>query len=596
MSMCAPETPHSADPHRAAMTAGAPSRVEPLPATPEADPRAGQQAGAAPQPAATPQAGAAVRGRQVLVVGIDYAPDSTGIAPYTTGLAEHLATRAAGVTVLTGVPRHPDGSVPAAYRRALRFADPAWARPDGPRVIRLRHCSSGAGTLRRAVHELSFLLSAIAYGRSLTPDVVVGITPSPAAAAAAAWLARRCSARLITVVQAASPHPVGAPATPGRLRSVPTTARAFDPTGGEPTRIESPGAGPGGRDRASPPPRWRTSLALPPSATPVGDGFERPSGPGRHRARGRAGLGLAVRVAPALERYALRRSDEVAVVSDAFRPAALSSGVDPQRLHLLPNWTRGAASAESRQSARTALGWPLDRFVVVHAAPMGPRQDLGTVIESARLLSLRSEARPAPADTVDIVLLGDGSQRAALEQQAFGLTHVRFVDPMDEDREPLMLAAADVLLIAETASPVCRATPGQLAGYLGAGRPVLAAAREQGATGCELRRTGGAGVRVDPGDPAAMADALLALLRAPRQRGLMGRAALRYARGQLGRTASLHRLDLIVDAALSPDRGRCVTPSRIDINSVLRSPGPNGRGTVVAPSDGPSDRPTHRGH
>ena len=32
-----------------------------------------------------------VAGKHVLVVGINYAPEPTGIAPYTTGLAEHLA-------------------------------------------------------------------------------------------------------------------------------------------------------------------------------------------------------------------------------------------------------------------------------------------------------------------------------------------------------------------------------------------------------------------------------------------------------------------------------------------------------------------------
>src|SRR4051812_37706379 len=86
----------------------------------------------------SPQATAGLAGRHVLVIGIDYAPDTAGIAPYTTGLAEHLASSAAGVTVLTGVPRNPDGSLPAPYRRGRRFADPAWRQAEGPRVIRLR--------------------------------------------------------------------------------------------------------------------------------------------------------------------------------------------------------------------------------------------------------------------------------------------------------------------------------------------------------------------------------------------------------------------------------------------------------------------------
>src|SRR3954471_14586146 len=78
----------------------------------------------------SPQATSGLAGRHVLVIGTDYAPDTTGIAPYTTALAEHLASSAACVTVLTGVPRHPDGSVPAPYRHGRRFAEPAWRQAE----------------------------------------------------------------------------------------------------------------------------------------------------------------------------------------------------------------------------------------------------------------------------------------------------------------------------------------------------------------------------------------------------------------------------------------------------------------------------------
>ena len=61
-----------------------------------------------------------VAGKHVLVVGINYAPEPTGIAPYTTGLAEHLAQTAASVEVFTGLPHYPSWDVPRPYRRRLR--------------------------------------------------------------------------------------------------------------------------------------------------------------------------------------------------------------------------------------------------------------------------------------------------------------------------------------------------------------------------------------------------------------------------------------------------------------------------------------------
>jgi colanic acid biosynthesis glycosyl transferase WcaI len=47
---------------------------------------------------------ASIVGKRVLVVGINYWPEPTGIAPYNTGMAEYLADLGAKVTVLTGVP------------------------------------------------------------------------------------------------------------------------------------------------------------------------------------------------------------------------------------------------------------------------------------------------------------------------------------------------------------------------------------------------------------------------------------------------------------------------------------------------------------
>ncbi|MBD0321819.1 MAG: glycosyltransferase WbuB, partial [Aldersonia sp.] len=44
---------------------------------------------------------------RVKIVGINYAPETTGIAPYTSGLADGLAARGHRVEVLTGQPHYP---------------------------------------------------------------------------------------------------------------------------------------------------------------------------------------------------------------------------------------------------------------------------------------------------------------------------------------------------------------------------------------------------------------------------------------------------------------------------------------------------------
>jgi colanic acid biosynthesis glycosyl transferase WcaI len=44
---------------------------------------------------------------RVLIIGINYRPEPTGIGPYTAGLAENLAARGDEVTVITGLPSYP---------------------------------------------------------------------------------------------------------------------------------------------------------------------------------------------------------------------------------------------------------------------------------------------------------------------------------------------------------------------------------------------------------------------------------------------------------------------------------------------------------
>ena len=114
------------------------------------------------------------------------------------------------------------------------------------------------------------------------------------------------------------------------------------------------------------------------------------------------GGGRLTGVTSRLEGVALRAATTVAVVSDSFIPAVKAYGVESRRIALLRNWTRVTRSPLSRDEARARLGWPTDRFLAVHTGNIGFKQDLGNVVEAARLLT---------GSTVLTVLVGDGSQR-----------------------------------------------------------------------------------------------------------------------------------------------------------------------------------------
>lgn len=131
----------------------------------------------------------------ITIIGINYAPEHTGIAPYTTELAEHLAKKH-NVTVLTGVPHYPQWSVAPGHRR-WRYEE----QRNGVRVVRHRHfVPSRPNALTRAGYELTFAARVLA-ARSSSPDVVLAVVPTLFSAMAAARIARRSAAPLGVVVQ-----------------------------------------------------------------------------------------------------------------------------------------------------------------------------------------------------------------------------------------------------------------------------------------------------------------------------------------------------------------------------------------------------------
>lgn len=115
---------------------------------------------------------------RVLIVGLNYAPEPTGIAPYTAGLARGLHERGHEVRVVTAFPHYPQWRVdrdPASLESAV---------VPGVEVTRVRHYVPSRPTgVRRAASELSFALGAATRNWG-GPDVV--ISPSPALFAAAA--------------------------------------------------------------------------------------------------------------------------------------------------------------------------------------------------------------------------------------------------------------------------------------------------------------------------------------------------------------------------------------------------------------------------
>jgi glycosyltransferase involved in cell wall biosynthesis len=412
-----------------------------------------------------------LEGKHALIVGINYAPEPTGTAPYTTAMAEHLAEHATGVTVFSGMPHYPTWSIDPAHKGKLRSTEHV-SLSSGKHLTlkRFRHYVPGhQSAISRAGYEASFLGHTLTARLRHRPDLVIAVTPTLGGAVAGARLARRHDSKLLVVVQE-------------------LVAKAATQTGIR-------------------------------------------------------GGSYAAATTGSIERYALSRADQVAIVSEAFRDQLNEYGVGDDKISLLPNWTHISPTHQNRSDARRALGWPVDGFTVVHTGNIGLKQDLGNLVEVARLASSVRDLR--------FVIVGDGNQRAAVEAQAAGLTNLVFVDPMDGRQYPRALAAADLLVINERPGVGEMSLPSKLTSYLPSGRPVIAAVADHGATARELLRTRGAALIVPPGDPVAFLEGVLNLRLDPTRRARMSAVGKTYAETMLGKRAATARLDAVIDRCLS---------------------------------------------
>jgi len=126
---------------------------------------------------------------RILVLGTNYAPEKTAIAPFTTGMCEHLAGKGHDVTVVTAFPYFPEWKVQEGYRGHLYKAELI----KNVRVRRVWHFvpNRASNLFQRLAHDLSFTFNAFLAGLFIRDfDVVYCSFPPPTLALTAYALAK----------------------------------------------------------------------------------------------------------------------------------------------------------------------------------------------------------------------------------------------------------------------------------------------------------------------------------------------------------------------------------------------------------------------
>lgn len=220
-----------------------------------------------------------------------------------------------------------------------------------------------------------------------------------------------------------------------------------------------------------------------------------------------------------LERFLYTHADRIVVNSPGFIQHIQSRG--GKNIFLVPNGADPLFFSTAEQDRDQLFPEWRQKFVVLYTGAHGMSNDLEVVLQAANLL----QSYPA----IQFVLLGDGKEKPALQEQAarMGLKNLEFRDSLPKTRMPTLISAADACIAILKPVEMYKTTyPNKVFDYMACGKPVVLAI--DGVIR-EVVENAQCGYFCPPGDPQNLSEAILKLYQDPvvsRNMGLNGRKYL----------------------------------------------------------------------
>lgn len=245
-----------------------------------------------------------------------------------------------------------------------------------------------------------------------------------------------------------------------------------------------------------------------------------------------------------IHRAALRHAARVIVLGDDMRDRIVSKGVASERVVVVRDGASiPAVLAPPNHPAVRDIRGGAD-FVVLHAGNLGFYGAWTTLLDAAKLL---------PENGTRMIFIGDGANRAHLEEFSRGSTTVRFLPFRPPEEIPCVMAAGDLHVVTIRRGLGGIVVPSKLYSILAAGRPILAVAPEDTDV-ARIVRSNECGVVADPDKPEEVAAVIRALKCDSARLESMGRRA-RAAAENYARVNELEKFLGVMEEVHSQARG-----------------------------------------
>jgi glycosyltransferase involved in cell wall biosynthesis len=203
--------------------------------------------------------------------------------------------------------------------------------------------------------------------------------------------------------------------------------------------------------------------------------------------------------------FLYRASDHVVVVTPAFKEYLVQHWqVAPEKISVIENGVEAELFSPRTESAlRFELGAER-KFVVSYIGTMGNAHGLETLVEVAAQLQ-------NSAPNILFLLVGEGAEKEHLVSlvRARGLTNLRFVDQQSREKIPAHICASDACLVLLKKNEIFKTViPSKMLEFMACARPVILGVEGQAR---KILNDAQAGICIEPGNPSALAKAVLRL-------------------------------------------------------------------------------------
>jgi len=225
---------------------------------------------------------------------------------------------------------------------------------------------------------------------------------------------------------------------------------------------------------------------------------------------GQLGPGLILRTLEGLENWLYASASGIVVNTRAFIEHITDRGYPREKIELIYNGIdhRQFKPRPPSESliAENDLG---GKTSVAYIGTLGLAHGLESVIDAAQELQQESD--------ITFLLIGDGAERGKLENLITerGIGNIKLVGLQPREKMPEWIASIDILLVCLRDLPVFETViPSKIFEFLAQERPVIVAARG------EIRKMteeAGAAWTIDPEDPKALAETIVAVANEPEE-------------------------------------------------------------------------------